>query len=589
LRSRILGFLCCAVSAAAAADTASSRAALLARDAQYDAAERMIRRPFSSPGYHTTLTGGTVHPTRDSLEYALALLDSGEAERLGRAEDILRRVIALQDQDPASRTYGIWSWFLEEPLERMSPPDWNWADFCGVQLLGVALRHRQRIAPELAAAVKASILHAASSIQRRNVGPGYTNIALMGSYVTIAAGELFEDEELRAYGTARLRRFHEHTRANGSFEEYNSPTYTVVALEEIARMRADVKDPPTRRLLEDLHRFAWRHIARRFHPPTGQWAGPHSRSYRTLLGGGTRAFLEARRGCPDDLAGLFDALAAPRTEIETFRRAFPPAPAIVGTTCLHPAYALGSVNCGDLWNQRRPLIAYGGTVEKPCALRVRCLHDGYDYASASIFSVQEGGDVLSAVVFALDRGDTHISLDRIKDGTMQASDLRVRLELEGAAPDGALPASFSLDGPTTVRLGEATATLWVPLACLDGAATATETGKEGDRAWLDVVLYHGDRRAIDFRRLEQAAVLLALYLRGPGEGAPLPAAVAVTVEGGIAKASLERPGAAPLRLSVPLKPLGTKEQQARSGASIGERDPWQSTDAPDPFAPLEAK
>ena len=31
---------------------------------QYDAAEKMIRRPCSSPGYHTTLKSGFVHPTR---------------------------------------------------------------------------------------------------------------------------------------------------------------------------------------------------------------------------------------------------------------------------------------------------------------------------------------------------------------------------------------------------------------------------------------------------------------------------------------------------------------------------------------------
>ena len=38
-------------------------------DDRYDPAEAMIRRPFSSPGYHTTLTRGFVHPTRDSLNY----------------------------------------------------------------------------------------------------------------------------------------------------------------------------------------------------------------------------------------------------------------------------------------------------------------------------------------------------------------------------------------------------------------------------------------------------------------------------------------------------------------------------------------
>ena len=39
--------------------------ALAPQNAQYDPVEQMLRRPFSSPGYHTALTGGFVHPTRD--------------------------------------------------------------------------------------------------------------------------------------------------------------------------------------------------------------------------------------------------------------------------------------------------------------------------------------------------------------------------------------------------------------------------------------------------------------------------------------------------------------------------------------------
>ena len=244
--------------------------ALGKQDARYDPAERMIRRPFSSPGYHTTLKAGFVHPTCDSLEYAVALLDSGEPNRCKQAQDILRKVTSLQDQNPKSRTYGIWSWFLEEPLERMSPPDWNWADFLGTQLLQVALDHMHRLPDDLQQQVKESLLHAAYSIRRRNVGPGYTNIALMGTYVTLVAGELFEVQELKDYGKARLIRFYDHTLRHGSFSEYNSPTYTIVAIREIARMLQHTHDPDSRKLLGQLNRLAWSHVARHFRPLTKQ-------------------------------------------------------------------------------------------------------------------------------------------------------------------------------------------------------------------------------------------------------------------------------------------------------------------------------
>ena len=77
--------------------------AIIEKDSTYDPVEKMIRRPFSSPGYHTTLKGGYVHPTRDSLQYAVALLDSNDPNRAVRAQEILRKVILLQDQNPSSR------------------------------------------------------------------------------------------------------------------------------------------------------------------------------------------------------------------------------------------------------------------------------------------------------------------------------------------------------------------------------------------------------------------------------------------------------------------------------------------------------
>jgi hypothetical protein len=140
-----------------------------------------------------------------------ALLDSGDPERLARACDVLRRLLALQDQAPDNRTYGIWSWFMEESLEQMAPPDWNWANFIGVQSLQVALDYWDGLPEDLQAGVRDGLEHACRSIMRRNVGPGYTNIALMGIYVTLVAGERFEVEDFLRYGKERLRRFYDYS------------------------------------------------------------------------------------------------------------------------------------------------------------------------------------------------------------------------------------------------------------------------------------------------------------------------------------------------------------------------------------------
>jgi len=504
-------------------------------EGSYDPQERMVKGPFGSPGYHTTLKGGTVHRTSESLQYAVALLDSGEERYLRRAEDILRRVTALQDQDPQSRTYGIWSWFLEEPLEKMSPPDWNWADFCGHALAQVAMDHRQRVSPEVMDMVDRSLQHAARSIQRRNVGPSYTNIAALGTYVTTVAAELYGLADLREYARARLKRFYDYTMEQGAFTEYNSPTYTMVTLRVLTQFLNDVRDPETQRLVGALHRMAWEEIAQHFHPPTQQWAGPHSRCYHTLLpasalrqiwrglGRGAGAepdyvpSLEEHRvplNCPEDLRALFASLDRPRSVVKVFRKS---EPSIVGTTYLHPKYAIGSVNRGDMWNQRRALVAYWGSADKPSYLHVRFLHDGYDFSAAQFFSAQREGHVVAAVNFAIDGGDTHISLDRIKNSTIKAVDLRLRFELGGAAP--AMPASVPDQPGGTVELscGDVLVRIAVPFARLGEWTGRWSVTQADGRCCVDVVFYEGPRRDIRLDELDVAAAALAVSVGTAGD------------------------------------------------------------------------
>lgn len=597
-----------AVNLCRAADLFSSRLekegflkALRRKDPQYNPAEHMVRGRFSSPGYHTTLKAGYVHRTRDSLQYAVALLDSGQPDQLKRAQDILRRLISLQDQNPDSRTYGIWSWFLEEPLDKMSPPDWNWADFCGAQLLQVAIDHMHRLPDDLKDEVKQSIIHASHSIKRRNVGPGYTNIALMGTYVTHVAGELFDVPELTEYGKARLKRFYDHTLTHGSFSEYNSPTYTVVAIKEISRMLRHVKDPGSQKLIQKLNRLAWLHLARHFHAPTRQWSGPHSRCYRTLLGKSTLAFIQRatdgkvhfvpesetavsldahrlRAKCPQDLFHYFTDLPSPRSEIEAFAKNKPDRHDIIGTTYLHPDYTLGSVNIGDLWNQRRPLLAYWNTNDGVVACRLRCLHDNYDYSSASIFTVQDKSDILGAVVFATDRGDTHISLDRIKNATIKAKELRIRLQFEGAVTDLKFPSKVEVNQPIQITSGNIIFDFKIAHAVFGGSPIKTGIGADDHIAWLDIILYSGHEKQIDFRALEETAIIFTLSINPVSQKRPTRPRFDVSINqiDNLITTDWRRPGKAQMLLTVPSKPLSSGKQKAAASAKFGSTNPWKT-------------
>ncbi|MEW6237069.1 MAG: hypothetical protein AB1656_16920 [Candidatus Omnitrophota bacterium] len=515
--------------------------ALEEMEPRYDPQERMVKSSVSKVGYHTTLSEGTVHPTRESLTYAAALLDSGKEKFYRRAEDILRRTISLQDQNHANKTYGIWSWYLEEPLDKMSPPDWNWADFCGVQLLAAWIGHHDRLSGDLAEQVRESILHAAESIKRRNVSLGYTNIAVMGTYVVLAAAEQFGVKPLEEYARDRLRRLHAYILEQGTLAEYNSPTYTIVALAELSRMLLHLRNEEDRSLVNDIHNLAWKHAAIRFHPPTRQWAGPHSRCYSTDLRERKNylAFLEAATGnqrliskenplplgldyyrlpihCPQESIAYYAKLDEPRNVIETFAKGKTP---VIGMTYLHHQFAFGSVNHGDFWNQRRPFLAYWGTGEKPAYLQLRFLHDGYDFCSAIPFTAQKKGAALTTVLLATNYGDAHPSLDKVKNGTIKAKDLRLRFEFGAEIGELSLPAS--IDPQKEIVAADRNIRIIIkPLSGRFGDEDFRwETGGNGEKRWIDAVAWSGEERNVDLSRLGEAHLTFAFLIAPQEESA----------------------------------------------------------------------
>ncbi|MFC1718095.1 hypothetical protein ACFL6S_30845 [Candidatus Poribacteria bacterium] len=583
--------------------------ALEGRHKSYDPEEKMVFRSHSGGyHYHTGYKGNIVHPTRDSLNYAIDCLDSVIPDLIQRGIEILDRVVALQDTDRESRTFGIWSWYLEEPLDKMDSPDFNWADFCSVQLLQAELRHREKLPADVEQRVRQAIMNACFSIRRRNVGPGYTNIALMSTYVCLVTGDLFDDEDLLNYGRERLERFYQYILRHGCFTEFNSPTYSMVALRELGRMLRDVKDEDCLKKIAVLYRLAWTHIGRHFHEPTRQWAGPNSRAYRDIEGSGLAHFVQRATDnqvqfippeelpfdggyallplkCPQESAHYFKPLGGEaRQEIEIFFRGKEPLPEekgdevgdlpLVGTTEINPRFALGSVNRLDFWNQRRPLIMHCGTWKKLSYARLRFLHDDYDYSSAMFFSVQWGQRVLVGINFATDYGDKHVSLDKVKNATIQAEDLRLRLELGGDLNSLQLPENWKDDGRITVQIGDYQ---WVHLkvnyAEFGNLPLTYEVGREKDRAWVDVIIYHGETRSINFAELNSAVIGLALEI----DDRPFPDSfdqLEVTVEDG-RLAQKWNTEVKRLSLSIPIKPDKVGQLQKQPVTLIDGKAPWE--------------
>lgn len=529
--------------------------ALATVSARYDEKWKGPASELGSARYHTTLSYTTVHPTRDAFGYAAALLASGrEADRL-RAIEVLDNVVRLQDQEPSNATFGIWSWYMEEPLEKMSPPDWNWANFCGKEILQVLNHHAERLPADLVERLRMALRCACLSIFRRNMGCYYTNICIMGAYVTLAAGQFMNWPDMFAYGKSIFHKFYDTTRANSNtFAEYNSSTYTVVAIEDLTRIFNEISDPEVHVWAEAMLDVGWGTAAQYFHAPTRQWCGPNSRSYQWLATPRTLSFLQL--GLEDtvklvdeadfdyDLGWAYIDLKCPEKYRSAFKTCEPHDVDLTfytadgglessrehATAHLCNEYALGSWRNAITWNQRRNLLAYWGG-EHTRFLGATVLHDLYDFSSGVLAVAQRGGDALATMSLYTDGGDTHCNLDMVKDATIRAYDLRLRFEFGGAlaTPPRVTDDEAVLDDAgVSIRLKLLGAScdgkpLHFELSDSDADAALQDAHGTLHRRYdtslekrynVDVVLYNGPEREIKLDELRDAYAAVCLSMEG---------------------------------------------------------------------------
>lgn len=492
----------------------------------YDPKEKMITQELKGWNYHTDAESGTFHDVRASFYYAVALLDCGMKEYEQRAFDVIEKTISLQDTISNSRSCGVWPYFEEEPLAtKKSPIDYNWADFNAAALLDIYMEHKDKLPAELLKKVENSIVLAAHAVQRRNCGPGYTNIAIMGTYITYVTSHLFNIPEMQEYAMKRLKTFYDYTQEKNGFSEYNSPTYSIVAIDELNRMQRHIIEPEAKRMIDELYEKCWDMIARHYHQKTAQWAGPHSRSYSTLIDPSfygilkeasqgkidlgyepTRSDVKMKHYIPEHLLPYFMAPEYPRTEVDVFEKS---EPQIIGTTYLTDDYVISSASRSSMWNQRRPLTIYWGNLDAAHYLQIRLLHDDYDFSTASIFTQQKENRVLAVINFATNGGDKHISIDRIQDGKFKAKDLRLRFEFGNCKEiNVTLPAKRN--ETFTVKANGAQTAIRLLEAKFGNLNGSWEKGNDGKNSWVDYVIYSGEEKDFDLTQVTQAVYAFAL-------------------------------------------------------------------------------
>ena len=543
----------------------------------------------------TVATGfdlGRVHSIRWTVEYAMPLMDSGREDYFQRALDILDVVLKTQDTDPNSELYSNFPRYLETPVREEKRVDTNQKDFICLQLINMRKSYADRIPAGMLARMDAAIQHSVRGIVKRKVPPSYTNVAMMSAYIALVAGEMYDMEEIQAYGLENLRGVYDYCMEQDSFNEYNSPNYNLVALDALLRMKQYVRNPEARKMIDELYHFAWEHVAVRFHQPTGQWAGPHSRSYQDLLKPGQKAFfrsaLEGRmiltedvsdaaagweyrlqHRMPDDLKHYFMQLDEPREVVQTFEKpAYAWMPRVIGTTWLTKELALGTVNRCQMWVQRRNLQAYWGTQEKPSYLRLRFLKDTHDFAAVQFFSVQDKQRVLAGLSFSTDGGDRHLFFDHLEEGRFKANDLRLRFEFGGEAKTAKITTPESLDGQVVVKANGVEFIIQAPIAIFDGVEGRWESGRDEKTTWVDLVLYHGTDRTFFLPDTGTPGIGFALGINTPDGGKEHADMVDFSAEVLDENLRMQWNG---LLMEIPVQPGPNIELQAKFKGSVNEK------------------
>ncbi|MHC4505576.1 MAG: hypothetical protein ACYTFI_19900 [Planctomycetota bacterium] len=178
------------------------------------------------------------------------------------------------DDRPGERKHGVWRTRLTE-----TKVDYNWREFVGTALILILEEFGDRLPADLVKDVRAALLRAAQGAKQRDVGAGYTNIAIMSSFLMDYVGTHEERQDLQDLGRRKAGQIYKGYYRHKTFDEYNSPTYYGVNLMALAMWRKHACWDQMRAMGADMEADLWRDIGDFYHPGMKNMCGPFVRAY----------------------------------------------------------------------------------------------------------------------------------------------------------------------------------------------------------------------------------------------------------------------------------------------------------------------
>jgi hypothetical protein len=385
-------------------------------DDHFDQAVGLVKRNVKKSGAHLI---------RESAYYAYGLLLTGDPADRQRAERIIRLVLAEQDLRVDQPTYGNFLPYFEDRWETLVNPDLNYGQFVGLALghiLDLDQRQQHMLSADLRRQLQTAFRLAVEATIRRDVEPGYTNIALLSAAVGAAGEKLLGIPGAGDFAMSKLTWILARAQPGTTLTEYLSPTYYGVDLQSAYAVQKFAASPELKTAADRILHVFWREIAAAYHAPTFQLAGPHSRAYGENMleyAAGLKYFLflalDGKYPLMDVetdhdwdcgvLTIVADLPVGVRPEFQAAQPAWREISVGGRTTGMllrqfrEGDFILGSISSQFVWQQQRNVVAYWPVAapERHVAFCQDLSPTTFGNGYAHFYAAQSGGAVLAAL------------------------------------------------------------------------------------------------------------------------------------------------------------------------------------------------
>ena len=223
-----------------------------------------------------------------SFQYAWLLYRTNGEANYVKADSVMNQVIALQDDDPESNTYGQWNWRWRNG-EKFA--DWNNALFKADILFAKLWDHQSKMSNRTRANFIASCKRVVEAAQRRwdtevfdiyRDYVKYSNIFVLYIETFTLAGDRFNDVRLQKKARGQWIRWYNHISFFG-IDEFASPSYNRLIFTHLPNIRDFCHDERTQREVIEVMDHIYLLQSALTHPILKLPVSGISRDYRNFL------------------------------------------------------------------------------------------------------------------------------------------------------------------------------------------------------------------------------------------------------------------------------------------------------------------